>query len=72
MTRTSDDLIRNGRVWDGFDYSLQVWIVEGIVQRCGHPARMREHGPCCNQDLYAGRPVAEIPGAEHFTTDRRI
>lgn len=23
-----------------FNYDLQVWIVDGIIQRCGHPESM--------------------------------
>ena len=41
MTRLSGDEIRFGRVWNGFDYELQVWVVNGIIQRCGHPDTMR-------------------------------
>lgn len=75
MSRTSSDTIRNGRVWDGFDYNLQVWVFGGVVQGCGHPdwsRRVSRDGSCCNAHRHAGRRLAEIPGAEHFTTDRRI
>lgn len=44
-----------------FDYRLQVWTVDGIVQMCDHPARMREHGPCCNAARLAGRRVSDAP-----------
>jgi hypothetical protein len=37
MTRLSKHEIRNGRVWNGFDYELQVWVVNGNIQHCGHP-----------------------------------
>lgn len=33
MSRLSNDEIREGRVWNGFDYQLQVWVQEGIVLR---------------------------------------
>ena len=66
MTRASRDELHpaTGRVWNGFDYRLQVWVREGIVQPCGHPPWMRTSGPCCTQDTYAGRSILEIEGAE--------
>ncbi len=72
MTRASRDELDpgTGRVWNGFDYRLQVWVRDGIVQPCGHPARMRTSGPCCAQDAYAGRSILEIEGAEARTESR--
>ena len=69
MTRSSRDELdpATGRIWNGFDYRLQVWVRDGIVQPCGHPARMRTSGPCCNQHAYAGRLILEIDGAEART-----
>jgi len=69
MTRSSRDELHpaTGRVWNGFDYRLQVWVWDGIVQPCGHPARMRTSGPCCGQHAYAGRSILEIEGAEART-----
>ena len=40
MTRLSGDELRDGYVWNGDDDALQVWVVDGIVQPCGHPAAM--------------------------------
>jgi hypothetical protein len=39
-----------------FNYDLQVWIVgpDHLVKPCGHPERMRLHGPCCNAELFKG------------------
>lgn len=69
MTRASPDELHpaTGRIWNGFDYRLQVWVRDGIVQPCGHPARMRTSVPCCAQDAYAGRSILEIEGAEART-----
>jgi hypothetical protein len=66
MTRASRDELdpATGRIWNGFDDRLQVWVRDGIVEPCGHPARIRASGPCCPQDAYAGRPILEIEGAE--------
>ena len=44
MTRLSGDELRDGYVWNGFDYALQVWVVDGVAQSCGHPVAMRARG----------------------------
>ena len=64
MTRLSGDEVRDGYVWNGFDYALQVWVVDGIVQRCGHPVAMSRHGPCCAALALAGQRIDQIPGAQ--------
>ncbi len=66
MTRASQDELRpgTGRVWNGFDYRLQVWVRNGIVEPCGHSPARRALGPCCPQDTYAGRSILEIERAE--------
>ena len=63
MTRESGDEIRYGRVWNGFDYALQVWVVDGIIQDCGHPAEMQVQ-ECCNAHKLAGKRILEVPGAQ--------
>lgn len=64
MTRLSGDELRDGVVWNGFDYALQVWVVDGVVQRCGHPPAMARRGPCCPAFGLAGRPIGTIPDAQ--------
>ncbi len=67
MTRLSSDELRLGRVFNGFDYQIQVWVVDGLIRGCAHPARMRSAGvPCCNAYRYAGQPIAGVAGAETF------
>lgn len=67
MTRVSGDQIREGRLFNGFDYRVQVWVIDGVVRGCGHPASMRPGGvPCCNAYRYAGQPIARVPDAETF------
>ena len=47
-----------------FDYALQVWVVEGLIQRCGHP----DDRPCaCKGRTYAGLPLAAAQLAEEAT-----
>lgn len=55
--RTSNDDVRDGFTVNGYDYDLQVWVIGGIVQRCGHPAPV-ECG--CNAAKYAGQRIAEV------------
>jgi hypothetical protein len=65
MTRLSGDEIRFGRVWNGFDYELQVWVANGIIQGCGHPQTMRSDGrPCCNACRLAGQSILDVPNAQ--------
>ena len=64
MTRLSGDERRDGYVWNGFDYALQVWVIDGIAQRCGHPVAMALQGPCCAAFSLAGRRIETIHGAQ--------
>jgi len=69
MTRMSRNLNRHGRVWSGFDYDLQVWIVGGVVQKCVHPATMRLGGkPCCNAYRLAGQKILDLPNTNRRDT----
>jgi len=69
VTRFSRDELRNGFVWNGFDDALQVWVVDGVVQRCGHPPAMRRWDPCCPAFVLAGRRIDTIPGAQRRRPD---
>jgi hypothetical protein len=70
MSRLSGDEIRNGRVWNGFDYELQVWGVNGIIQHCGHPDTMRlRDRSCCNAYRLAGRSILDVPNAQRREVD---
>lgn len=62
MSRTSNDEIRNGAVYNGFDYNLQVWVQDGIVRPCAHPLTMGAN--CCNQRRFAGDALASLHGRE--------
>ena len=64
MTRLSGDELRDGDVWNGFDDALQVWVVDGVAQSCGHPVAMRRAGACCPAFRLAGRRIETIPGAQ--------
>ena len=73
MTRLSGDEIRCGRVWNGFDYDLQVWVVDGIIQPCGHPDTMRspKHS-CCNAYRLAGQNILNVPNAQRKDGDDTV
>ena len=64
MTRLSGDELRDGYVWNGFDYALQVWVVDGVAQSCGHPVAMPRGGACCPAFRLAGRRIETIPGVQ--------
>ena len=65
MTRLSEDEIRHGRVLNGFDHGLQVWVVNCIIQHCGHPDTMRSpKNFCCNAYRLAGRSSLDLPNAQ--------
>jgi hypothetical protein len=64
VTRLSGDELRDGHIWNGFDYALQAWVVDGIVQCCGHPAAMSRHAPCCAAFALAGQRIDRISGAQ--------
>ncbi len=70
MTRLSGDEIRNGRVWNGFDYELQVWVANGMIQRCGHPDTMRlQDRSCCNAYRLAGQNILDVSNAQRKDVD---
>ena len=59
MSRQSRDEIRDGAVWNGYDYALQIWVLEGIIQPCGH----QDAPECgCRAAIYFGMPVNAISG----------
>ena len=56
--RTSRNEIVNGIVKNGFDYNLQIWIKDYIIQECGHPDYMRP--ACCNAGKWHGRDIRKL------------
>jgi hypothetical protein len=73
MSRLSGDEIRHGRVWNGFDYELQVWVLNGIIQCCGHPDAMRSpKNFCCNAYRLAGQNILDVPNAQERDGDDTV
>ena len=68
MSRLSgDELATDGTILNGFDYNVQVWVINGIIKTCGHPAKMRLFAgdvACCNAWTYADYPIHDVPGHE--------
>ena len=73
MSRTSSDEFKSGRVFNGYDYALQVWVVKGMIPDCGHPPAMQAEG-CCNAHKLAGQSIYDQAAAEPQDQDgmRRI
>jgi len=54
--RTSRNEIKNGLLFNGYDYQNQAWVIGGKYERCGHPEDMECH---CYSKLHQGE-VANI------------
>ena len=55
--RYSDNVKTEGIVKNGFDYTLQAWIKNFIVEDCGHKA----DNPCkCNGRRLKGQDIREL------------
>ncbi len=58
-----------------FDYEMQVWIVDGIIQPCGHPDSMKVRHACCNAWLYRNMAIGtarDMWEKSHEKVDRII
>ena len=62
MSRLSTDVIDSKNVVkDGFNYDLQVWVVDYIIQDCGHPVESATGEKyCCNAGYLAGEDIRNI------------
>lgn len=55
--RVSNDELKDGVLENGYDYTNQCWVKDGIIQRCGHPAYM----PCgCFGRKFAGAVHSKV------------
>ena len=50
------DEYRNGRLWNGYDYDRQAWVIEGKYVRCGHPDSMECH---CYGKIHEGEECGQ-------------
>lgn len=66
MSRVSnDEFNEKGELANGFDYDLQVWVEDGLVQDCGHPrsAAFNKGKWCCNAHRFASMDLDELKAA---------
>jgi hypothetical protein len=63
---STDELAADGTIRNGFDYNVQVWVQNGRVVDCGHPASMKSNPvyPCCPAHEFAGREITSVPEHE--------
>ena len=55
--RNSNNENVNGIVKTGFDYDLQIWVVNFIIQPCGH----KKDFICkCNGKKFAGQDIRKV------------
>lgn len=50
----------DGIVRHGFDYDLQVWVEDYVIQDCGHKTYRMEYHPGCDACRYAGRDIRQV------------
>jgi len=58
MRKSKNEFDEKGNLINGFDYNLQVWVVNGIIQFCGHPAEMQPN--CCNAGRLFGKKLSDV------------
>lgn len=54
MTRTSQDQYQNDRLFNGYDYKNQAWVLKGVYQACNHPNSMNCR---CYGKVHGGEPT---------------
>lgn len=66
--QSSDELASDGTILNGFDYNLQVWVMQGHVMECGHRRPSANYGTepktCCNAAKFRGQKVKDVLGHE--------
>jgi len=66
MSRTSNDEYKNGLLFNGYDYTRQAWVVDGLYVACGHTRVNPLTGkttPCtCYGRAHEGEPVTDVYG----------
>ena len=63
MSRQSSNEYRNGLLFNGYDYTNQAWVMDGVYITCGHVMPNPMTGkptPCkCYGKIHAGEPSIE-------------
>lgn len=47
-------------VKNGFDYRLQVWVKDYVIQNCGHRQKEVYGAYCCNAGQFAGQDIRKF------------
>lgn len=67
--RISNDVYKDGKLVDGFDYDVQAWIKGGVILNCGHPQTM----DCgCYGRAHAGKRLEDVKAAEFMKSHLSI
>lgn len=64
MRNSIDELDENKVIFNGFDYQLQVWVKNGVIENCSHPDNSFKGHGCCNARALHGRKISEVQGHE--------
>ena len=57
MSRVSRDVLKNGKVMTGYDYDLQVWVNNHIIEECGHDPKWPHRCRACRDH---GRDIRDV------------
>lgn len=59
MRQSKNEIGPMGFVMNGFDYAIQVWVEDGIIQNCGHPENEKN---CCKARQMNGCWIGHADG----------
>lgn len=54
-----------------YNYNLQVWVTDGIIPDCEHPAAMKARG-CCNSHRFRGLTEGQAAGEVEWERTRPL
>jgi hypothetical protein len=57
MRTSSNEIDEMEVVRNGFDYELQVWVKNYIIQDCGHRGGNTPELPCCNARKFRNKDI---------------
>ena len=78
MSQMSNDEYQEGRLWNGYDYTNQAWVLEGRYVRCGHPEEMncgcygKEHKNDTTRVIINVAELITIGATEYHNRRRRV
>ncbi len=60
MRYSTNEIDTNNIIRNGFNYDLQIWIEDYIIQDCGHRGGNTPELPCCNARKYRNKDIRDI------------